>query len=62
MRGSETVNSIFKKIILPCGILAAVGFVVSAVKKKRKERQEAQRYKSFFERAVEEYYAQLDSQ
>ena len=62
MRGSDTVNSIFKKIILPCGILAAVGFVVSAVKKKRKERQEAQRYMGFFERAVEEYYAQLNSQ
>ena len=49
------MKSIFKGMILSCGILAAVGFVVSAVKKKRKERQEAQIELNYFERAVDEY-------
>ena len=52
------MNNIFKGMILSCGILAAVGFVVSAVKKKRKERQEAQIDLDFsdVERAIDEYY------
>ena len=52
------MKSIFKGMILSCGILTAVGLVVSTVKKKRKERQEAQIDLDFsdVERAIDEYY------
>ena len=52
------MKSIFKRMILSCGILTAVGLVVSTVKKKRKERQEAQIDLDFsdVEGAIDEYY------
>ena len=37
MRGSDTLKNVLLKVIVPCAILGAVGYIVSAAVKSRRE-------------------------